>query len=194
VATGRRPNTDDLDLERTGVELDEHGFVTVDAELRTSHPEIYAYGDVIGQAMFKHTSSYEGELAYRNSQGASIKVDYAANPHAVFSDPQIGSVGLTEQACKERGLRYRVARKDYADIAKGEIIGAPPGFAKLLVEEGTDRILGFHMVGPSAADLIHEVVIAMNAAGGTSALVRDSIHVHPTLAELIKRVFDAAEQ
>ena len=191
VAAGRRPNSDGLALEQTGVEVDERGFVTVDAQLRTTHPDIYASGDIIGQGMFKHTSSYEGELAYRNAYGAGLSVDYRANPHAVFSDPQIGGVGLTERDCRDKGLDYTVAKKDYADFAKGRIIGAPPGFAKLLVEKGSDRILGFHMIGPQAADLIHEVVVAMNAGDGTADLVRRSIHVHPTLAELIRQVFDA---
>ncbi len=190
VATGRRPNTDGLALEKTGVELNDRGFVVVDEGLRTTHPDIYAYGDVIGQGMFKHTSSYEGELAYRNAQGAALTVDYSANPHAVFADPQIGAVGLTERDCREKGLDYVVARKDYADVAKGKIVGAPPGFAKLLVEKNTDRILGFHMIGPQAADLIHEVVVAMNASGATAELVRRSIHVHPTLSELVRQVFD----
>lgn len=190
VAAGRRPNTDTLALEASGVETDEHGFVRVDERLQTTHPEIYAYGDIIGQAMFKHTSSYEGELAYRNSQGEDLQVTYRANPHAVFGDPQIGSVGLTERACREQGLDYAVAKKDYADFAKGKIIGAPPGFAKLIVERGSDRILGFHMVGPQAADLIHEVVVAMNAGDGQADLVRRTIHVHPTLSELVRQVFD----
>jgi len=191
VAAGRRPNSDGLALEQTGVEVDQRGFVTVDAQLRTTHPDVYAYGDIIGQGMFKHTSSYEGELAYRNAHGAELNVDYHANPHAVFSDPQIGGVGLTERDCREQGLDYAVAKKDYADFAKGKIIGAPPGFAKLLVEKGSDRILGFHMIGPGAADLIHEVVVAMNAGQGTADLVRASIHVHPTLSELVRQVFDA---
>ena len=191
VATGRRPNTDGLGLDRTGVDLDERGNVAVDEHLRTSHPDIYAYGDVIGQAMFKHTSSYEGGLAYANAYGGERKIDYRANPHAVFGDPQIGAVGLTERACREQGLQYRVACKDYADVAKGRILGSPPGFAKLLVEEKTDRILGFHMLGPGASDLIHEVVVAMNAGDGTAGAVRDSIHVHPTMPELIQAVFAA---
>lgn len=190
VATGRRPNTDGLDLERTGVEMDERGFIRVDGHLRTANPHVYAYGDVIGQGMFKHTSSYEGELAWRNSRGEDWPVSYRANPHAVFADPQIGAVGLTERECREQGLRYRKARKDYESTAKGRIVGSPPGFAKLLVEEDTDRILGFHMVGPGAADLIHEVVVAMNAGEGTADLIRRSIHVHPTLPELVRSVFD----
>lgn len=190
VAAGRRPNTDALALEHTGVETDERGWVQVDDHLQTTHRDIYAYGDVIGQEMFKHTSSYEGELAYRNSQGADLRVSYRANPHAVFSDPQIGGVGLTERECRERGLLYKVARKDYADFAKGVILGSPPGFAKLIVEKDTDRILGFHMIGPAAADLVHEVVLAMNAGNGTAGLVRDTIHIHPTLSEIIRQVFD----
>jgi mycothione reductase len=178
--------------DKTGVESDDKGWVQVDSHLRTSHPDIYAYGDVIGQAMFKHTSSYEGELAYRNSQGASLDVSYRANPHAVFSDPQIGAVGLTERACQEQRLHYRAFKKDYAGIAKGQIIGSPAGFAKLLVEEGTDRILGFHMVGLQAADLVHEVVVAMSTRESTADLIRKTIHIHPTLPELIRQVFDAA--
>lgn len=192
VAAGRRPNTDALALEHTGIEVDRRGFIPVDVHLRTVNPDIYAYGDIIGQAMFKHTSSYEGELAYRNAYGADLCVDYRANPHAVFSDPQIGGVGLTERECRAQGLDYTVVRKDYADFAKGKIIGAPPGFAKLLVDKGSDRILGFHMVGPQAADLIHEVVVAMNAGDGSADLIRRSIHVHPSLAELVRQVFDAA--
>jgi len=191
VATGRRPDTESLHLERTGVETDEQGWIRVDEHLRTANPHVYAYGDAIGQAMFKHTSSYEGELAWRNARGEDRPVSYRANPHAVFSDPQIGAVGLTERECRERGLRYRMARKDYESAAKGRIVGSPPGFAKLLVEEETDRILGFHMVGPQAADLIHEVVVAMNAGEGTADLVRRSIHVHPTLPELVRSAFDA---
>jgi len=190
MATGRRPNTDDLQLERTGVETDEQGWVRADDRLRTRHPRIFAYGDVTGRAMFKHTSSYEGELAWRNACGEDLPVRYEANPHAVFSDPQIAAVGRTERECREQGLRYRAARKDFASVARGRIEGSPPGFAKLLIEEGTDRILGFHVVGPRAAELVHEVVVAMNAGDGTAGLVRRSIHVHPTLSELVRSVFD----
>ncbi len=188
VAAGRRPNTDDLELQRTGVEVDEQGWIRVDEHLRTTNPGIYAYGDCIGRAMFKHTSSYEGELAYRNAQGADRRVSYEANPHAVFGDPEIGSVGRTERACREEGLRYRAATVPYDGVAKGGILGSPRGLAKAIVEEGTGRILGFHVLGPHAATLIHEVVVAM-CAGMTSEAIRDAIHVHPTMAELVEKVF-----
>lgn len=190
VAAGRRPNTDGLALDQTGVETDERGWVRVDDHLRTTHSDIYAYGDVIGQAMFKHTSSYEGELAYRNAQGDDLRVSYRANPRAVFGDPQIGAVGLTERECRDQGLAYKVATKDYSGFAKGVILGSPSGFAKLMVEQDTDRILGFHLIGPQAADLVHEVVVAMNAGDGTADLVRNTIHIHPTLSELIRQVVD----
>lgn len=189
VATGREPNTKSLDPDKTGVETDDKGWVRVDERLQTTHPDIYAYGDVIGQAMFKHTSSYEAELAYKNSQGGDRKVSYHANPHAVFTDPQIGAVGLTERQCKERGLKYTCTKKSYSDIAKGGIIGSPTGFAKVIVEKETDRILGFHMIGPNAADLVHEVVVAMSGGTGMADLIRKAIHIHPTMPELIREVF-----
>ncbi len=193
LAAGRQPNSESLELDATGVECDEKGAIRVDERLATTCPGIYAYGDVIGQAMFKHTSSYEGQLAYRNSRGANEAVSYRSNPHAVFSDPQIAAVGLTEQACRDQGLDYQALRKNYVDSAKGKIIGAPRGFAKLLVERHTDRILGFHIIGPDAATLIHEVVVAMNAGDGTAESVRRAIHIHPTMPELIHSVFNASD-
>lgn len=194
VATGRRPNTDGLGLDTTGVELDGDGWIRVDDHLRTTRAGIYAYGDVIGRAMFKHTSSYEGGIAYRNAQGADLAVSYRANPHAVFSDPEIAAVGLREEDCRQRGIAHRVARKPYDSVARGRIAGSPPGLAKLIVEESTDRILGFHVVGPHAAELVHEVVVAMNAGDGTAGALREAIHIHPTLSELVASVFAAARE
>jgi len=193
VATGRRPNTDALDFDKTGVKTSEQGWIEVDDQLRTSHPDIYAYGDVIGKGMFKHTSSKEGEIAYRNSQGGDLTMSYEANPHAVFTHPQIGGVGLTERECKEQGLDYVAASAKYEDFAKGEIIGSPPGLAKAIVDPKRDRILGFHMAGPSSAIMIHEIVAAMNSgAEATAKVIRDSIHTHPTLPELVAMVFGKA--
>lgn len=196
LAVGRTPNTEALDLPKTGVEVDANGAIKVDDFLRTDHPDIYAYGDVIGKGPFKHTSSAEAELAYYNAQGANRHMEYGVNPHAVFSDPEVAAVGLTERECRERGLDYRVARAEYCDCAKGKIIGAADGFAKLLVENGGEckRILGCHIVGPHAALLLHEVVVAMNAeslAGkaATANVVRRAIHIHPSLAELIGTLF-----
>lgn len=185
VALGRRSNADTLALDKTGVSLTEQGWIEVDDELRTTNPDIFAFGDVIGQGMFKHTASYEAGLAWRNSEGAGEAVNYRANPHAVFSYPEIGGVGLTEAQAKEAGLAYRVVKGSYEDIAKGDLVQAPKGVAKLLLEEGTDRILGFHLCGPDAANLVHEVVVAMNCGDGIVGPLKDAIHIHPTLSELV---------
>jgi dihydrolipoamide dehydrogenase len=189
LAAGRTPNTEALDLAATGAQVNDQGAIKVDNCLRTDHPDIYAYGDVIGQGMFKHTSSAEGELAWRNSQGANERMSYRANPHAVFSDPEVAAVGLSESECRDKNLDYRVAKLDYADTAKGKILGAPAVFSKLLVENHIERILGCHIIGPDAAILLHEVVVAMNTEGASADCVRRAIHIHPSLSELIGTLF-----
>lgn len=189
VATGRRPNTDTLNLDQTGVDTNRFGYVVVDDYLCTSNPHIWAFGDIIGQGMFKHTASREAHAVWANSQGARQKFSYRTNPHAIFSYPQIAGVGLTEEEAREQGLDFRVLKVDYDDVAKGEIVGSPPGFAKALVENNTEKILGFHMVGPGSADLVAEVVVAMNCGEGTLANITNSIHIHPTLPELIEYLF-----
>ncbi len=190
VATGRRPNTGELGLETTGVETDERGWIEVDDHLATTADGIYAYGDVIGQGMFKHTSSFEGQVAWENSQGGDEVMGYANNPHAIFTAPQVGSVGLTESQAEEEGLSFRTHTLGYDATAKGEIVGAKGNtFAKAIVEEGTDKILGFNVVGPQAADLIHEVVVAMGCGDGTVETITSAIHVHPTLSELVHTLF-----
>ncbi|MFW5653855.1 MAG: FAD-dependent oxidoreductase, partial [Planctomycetota bacterium] len=205
IAAGRAPNTSGMGLDATGVETTDKGWIRVDEYLRTTNPHIFAYGDCIGQAMFKHTSSYEGELAYRNAMAqygertngdndqhrsdSMQAVSYRANPHAVFTSPEIASVGLTEAECRARSdLEFDVARVDYANIAKGEILGSPPGLAKLIIEHDTRKILGFHLAGPHAAMLIHEIVLAMTADLPADAIT-DTIHIHPTMPELIQKVF-----
>ena len=188
VATGRSPNNHDLNLEATGVETDAKGWIKADNGLRTSHPDIYAYGDCIGRELFKLTSSTEGTVAYHNAQGDDRAVDYNANPHAIFTEPEIASVGLTEQQCEQQNLNYQAASVPYDGIAKGQILGSPPGLAKAIVEKETNRILGFHVAGPNAALLIHEPVLAMSA-GLTADHVRNTTHIHPTMGELVHKVF-----
>lgn len=193
VATGRTPNTNAAEFEKAGIELDEKGFVRVNEYLETTNPGTYAFGDVIGKGMFKHTAAFEAELAWKNSQGAQEAMDYRANPHAIFSNPQVGSVGLREQDARAQGLQYVVGKVEYGGIAKGQVVGSPPGLAKVILEKETRRILGFHLVGPNAADLIHEVVIAMTTGSGTASAVLDAIHIHPTMSELVKEAFVQAK-
>ena len=195
TATGRVPNTEDLELKATGVAVDDHGWIIVNDHLAASADGVFACGDVIGKRMFKHASSREGEVAIANSQLPRDEwqlVNDAGDPHAVFSCPQVGSVGLTEQACIEQGLSYRVVKRACDSIMKGELVGAPPGLAKLLVEEGTDRILGFHMVGPNSAGLVFAVTAAMQAPGVNARLVKEAVAIHPTLTEFVRGCFEDA--
>jgi len=187
LATGRTPNTDALNLEATDVATTERGWIDADPSFRTSNPNVFAYGDVIGRGMFKHTSSFEGEAAYRNSQGEHRTVDYDANPHAVFTNPKAAGVGLTEDDVDETAI---VETAPYSATAKGAIVQADDAFAKAIVDEDTRQILGFHAVGPQAPTLVHEVVVAMRAGDGTVDTVTDAIHVHPTLSELVHTLFD----
>jgi dihydrolipoamide dehydrogenase len=188
VATGRRPNTEELNLEATDVARTERGWIDVDETFQTTNPFVYAYGDVIGRGMFKHTSSFEGEAAYRNSQGAHRTVDYDANPHAIFTKPKVAGVGMTEDEAQQAARDVEVAKAPYTAAAKGSIVQAEDGFAKAVVDPTTREILGFHAVGPQAPALVHEVVVAMNA-GGDVDNITGAIHVHPTLSELVHTLF-----
>jgi len=188
VAAGRRPNTEDLGLEAAGVETTERGWIEADATFQTSNPDVYAYGDVIGRGMFKHTSSFEGEAAYRNSRGADETVRYEANPHALFTHPKVAGVGVTEDEVPD-DVDARVETAGYRETARGVIEQAEDAFAKAIVDQDTREILGFHAIGPQAPALVHEVVVAMTAGEGTVDNVTDAIHVHPTLSELVHTLF-----
>jgi dihydrolipoamide dehydrogenase len=185
VATGRRSNADVLQVEKTGVETDERGFIVVNEYLETSKPNIWALGDVIGKQMFKHTANREAQIAWRNATHPTEKqkMEYHAVPYAVFSYPQIAGVGMTQaEAEKDHDILVGVAK--YSDIAKGEAMMEEEGFAKAIVEKETYRILGYHIIGPYAPILIQEVVDIM-AIGGNMWTLAQGMHIHPALTELI---------
>ncbi|WP_267639476.1 dihydrolipoyl dehydrogenase family protein [Haloarchaeobius amylolyticus] len=192
VAVGRRPNTDRLDLDATGIETDDRGFLETDEYLQTTVEGVFAMGDVAGNFMFKHSADYEAELLTGNLLGADeTPVDYAAMPHAVFTDPQIGGVGETEQALEEAGTEYVVGRATFADTAMGRARKYEVGFAKVLAAPDTGEILGFHVFGDEASTLLHEVVVAKRAGLRVPDLA-DTVHVHPSLSKVVwKAVRDA---
>jgi len=166
------------------VQLDERGFIKVNGYMRTTHRHIYAVGDANGQQMFTHIANREAVLAADHVlHGARLKMDYSAAPHAVFSYPQIASVGMTEEQARQ-GHKVRVGKTRYRSVAYGEALLERHGFAKAIIEEDTDRILGFHIIGPYAAVLIQEVINAMQSKGNVHE-VFDGIHIHPALPELI---------
>ncbi|AGB33481.1 dihydrolipoamide dehydrogenase [Natrinema pellirubrum DSM 15624] len=189
LATGRRPNTDTLALEETGVETDDKGYVETDNRLETAVDGIWVLGDVIGQQPYKHAADYEAQVVMRNVlDDASRTVDYEAMPHAIFTEPRVASVGQTEGDLADAGREYEVATVPYDAAPLGLILEAGDGFVKALA--GPDgEILGCHIVGPQAATLLHEVVVAMDG-GGTVDDVAGPVHVHPALNEVVYAAFD----
>jgi pyruvate/2-oxoglutarate dehydrogenase complex dihydrolipoamide dehydrogenase (E3) component len=188
VATGRAPNTSDLGLEVAGVSL-ERGAVRVN-EFRqsTSAPHVYAAGDVTGTHQHTPAAWYEGQLAADNAlQGNQRAVDFSVFPTATFTIPALAQVGLTEEAARERGARVAIGRAPFADSSAAGVRGETEGLVKVVLDESTGRILGAHMLGPSAEDLIHIAAVAIRAG-----LTRDDLagmhYVYPTLAG---SVFDA---
>ncbi len=193
VAAGRKSNADLLKVENTGVETDERGFIKVNGYLETSKENIWALGDAIGKQMFRHVANREAILAWYNAVNEKkVKMDYSATPHAVFSYPQIASVGLTEeQARKDHDVL--VGKAKYSDIAKGKAMMEEDGFAKATIDKNSGRILGFHIIGPHASILVQEVVNAMASEGGIRSIA-NSMHIHPALSELILTTLGSLEE
>jgi dihydrolipoamide dehydrogenase len=184
VSVGRRPNSAGLGLEKTGVVIDDAGFIEVDAQLRTAEPSIYAIGDVVGQPMLAHKASHEGRTAVEAIDGRKVAFEPAAIPAVVFTDPEIAWCGLTEDAAKERGLNVQVARFPWAASGRAATLGRDDGLTKLILDPDTERILGVGICGPGAGELIGEGVLAVEMAALATDL-RMTIHPHPTLSETL---------
>ncbi|WP_226482361.1 dihydrolipoyl dehydrogenase [Natrinema amylolyticum] len=189
LATGRRPNTDALELEETGIETDEKGYVETDETLETTVDGVWALGDVLGEQPFKHAADAEARVVTRNVlDDAGETIDYEAMPHAIFTEPRVASVGRTEGDLADADREYEAVTVPYGAAPMGMILEADDGFVKAIA--GPDgKILGCHIVGPQAATLLHEVVVAMDG-GGTVADVADPVHVHPALNEVVYAAFD----
>jgi mycothione reductase len=192
VAVGRRSNADLLRVENTGVEVDKRGFVKVNEYLETAKKNIFAVGDINGQQMFTHVANVEASLAADNAiHGGKAKMDYSAAPHAVYSHPQIASVGMTEEAAR-KAHKVLVGKAEYSNVAQGEAMMEEKGFAKAIVEADTGKILGFHIIGPYAPILIQEVINAMASGGGIDQ-IQKGMHIHPAITELIPVVLNNLE-
>ena len=182
VAVGRRPVTEDLGLESAGVATD-RGFVKVDGQMRTSVKEIYAIGDIVPTAMLAHLASHEGIVAAEAIAGKNPHpINYDQVPNATYSDPEAASVGLTEAAARARGHKVKVGKFPFPPLGKAQILGAQEGFVKLVSEERYDELLGVHIIGPRATELIAEGTLALRLES-TVEEIYHSIHAHPTLSE-----------
>jgi dihydrolipoamide dehydrogenase len=190
IASGRRSNADLVKPEKTGVELDERGFIKVNDFLETTKPRIWAFGDAIGKHMFRHVANYEAGVAWNNFVGSRKEaVNYSAVPYAVFGNPQIASVGMTEAEARARGHDVLVGFYEFKDTAKGAAMGVEEGFVKVIVEDRTRRILGAHIIGPDAPTLIQEIITAMNAGDGSIAPLQNAMHIHPAAPEVVQMAF-----
>ena len=190
VAAGREPNSDLLKPEKTGVELDERGYVKVNEFLETRKKNIWAFGDAIGKEMFKHVANLEAQVAWHNAHSDhKAKMDYHAAPHAVFSHPQVASVGFTESEARRQGYKILVGKAFYKDTAMGAAMGSPKGFAKVILERKTGKILGGHIIGPQASILIQEIVDAMAVGDGTLVPIARAMHIHPAMTEVVQTAF-----
>jgi mycothione reductase len=190
LAVGRVPNTDLLDVAKTGVALDERGFIKVDNYLQTDVPGVWALGDIVGRYLLKHSANLEAAHVAHNIFNAEsrIPVDYHAMPRAVFASPQVASVGLTERQAREEGLPYVASTYKYYDTAYGSSIEDRDGFVKAVAHRETGEILGCHIIGSEASILIQEVANAMRMRLTTDAIIQ-SIYVHPALPEVVQRAF-----
>ena len=188
VAAGRVPNSDILNLDATSVETDERGFIETDEYLRTTGDNIWALGDIVGEYLLKHSANHEARGVARNIFGSDLEpVDYTAMPFAVFTSPEVAGVGALEEDLREAGREYAINVYRYEDTARGDAMNAK-GFVKVLIDlEG--QVLGCHIIGPQASSLIQEVVVSMKVAEGTVQDIRDSVHIHPALSEVVQRAF-----
>lgn len=189
VSIGRAVNTRGIGLEDAGVNMGQRGEILVDNRMQTNVEGIFAIGDVVGGIMLAHLASKEGMVAAENAVGGSAEVNYNVVPAAIFTSPEIGSVGLREKQAAEKGIKYRVGRFQFRSLGKAHAMGEIAGLFKIIADEETDKILGAHIIGAHASDLIHEVAIAMEK-GLTVKDIADTIHAHPTLAE---GIMEAAE-
>jgi len=194
IATGRGPNTDILHPERAGIKTDKEGWIIVDEYLETSQPNVWALGDADGKYPFKHVANYEAQVVYYNAiLKRRVKVDYHAVPHAVFTDPEIASVGLGEkEAVEKHGVdNLLIGFYRYGDTAKGQAMGVKDCFVKVIVEKETMKILGAHMIGPYASTLIQEVIDLMYTPQQDAKPIVQAMHIHPALSEVVQRAVDS---
>lgn len=189
VAVGRRPNSDDLGLEKIGIEPDDAGFITVDEQCRTSRENIFAIGDVAGQPMLAHKAMREGKVAAEVLAGKRSTFDNQAIPAVVFTNPEVAWTGLTETEAKNKGIDFKVARFPWAASGRALTLGRGEGLTKMLFEPESGRILGVGIVGSNAGELIAEGNLAIEMAAVAEDLAL-TIHTHPTLSETVGEVAD----
>ncbi len=189
VATGRRPNTDLLDVAAGDLEVDEHGHLVTDDAYRTSAPGVWAFGDAVNHFQLKHMANAEERVVLHNltHPDNQRRLPHKLVPHAVFSDPQIASVDLTEQEARRRGIDYTTVVRDYADTAYGWALEDTTSFVKLIADPQARTLLGAHLIGPQAAVLLQPLLQAMMLDHTVDQLAHHILYVHPALSEVLEQ-------
>ena len=191
VSVGRRPNSEDLGLEAAGVALDKRGYVIADDHLRTNVGGIYAIGDLIGGMMLAHKATKEGEVVAEIIAGHKAAMDVRTIPAVVFTDPEIASAGLTDEEAKAKGHEVKIGKFPFAALGRALSVNDTEGFAKVVIDAQTEEILGVHIVGNGASDLISEAALAIEM-GAVAQDLNLTIHPHPTLSEAVREAAAAA--
>jgi mycothione reductase len=191
IAIGRIPNSDLLNIEKSGIKMNERGFIVVDEYLETNIKGIFALGDIVGKYQFKHNANNEAQYAYNNivHPDKKIPVNYTAMPHAIFTNPQIAAVGYTEQQLTKEKIEYEKSIYPYIQTGMGQVIEDKEGFVKFLIDKRNRTILGCHIMGTDASILIHEVLVAMRIGKDEGKIdnITRTIHIHPSLSEVISK-------
>jgi dihydrolipoamide dehydrogenase len=185
VAIGRKPHTDGLNLDDLGVQRNERGFIEVDDHFQTNVPGIYAIGDCVPGPMLAHKAEEDGIVCVEMMAGQSGHIDYNLVPAVVYTWPEIAGVGLTEEQLKADGIEYRVGKFPFQANSRGRTTGDTDGLVKVLAQAQTDRVLGVHIIGPLAGDLLMEAVVAMEFGASAEDIAR-TIHHHPGMGEAVK--------
>jgi len=190
VAVGRKPNSEHLGLDKAGIKTNDKGFIVVDAQLKTSAPHIFAIGDVTSGPLLAHKASKEGLVAADVICGKPEVLDYRALPSAIFTDPEIAMVGLTEEQAKAQGLNYKVGKFPFQASGRALSMGQADGLAKIISDANTDQLIGVHLIGPEVSELIGEATLAIEL-GATAEDLALTIHTHPTLSETLMEAAEA---
>ncbi len=185
ISVGRKPNTEGLNLQKIGVELDEKMRVKTDKNFKTNQDNIYAIGDVISGPMLAHKAEDEGIAAAENIAGQSGHVNYDTIPGVIYTSPEVASIGKTEEQLKELNVKYKIGKFSFMANSRAKAIDDTDGFVKILADEKTDKVLGAHLIGPHAGELIGEIGIAMEFGGSSEDIAR-TCHAHPTFSEAVK--------
>ncbi|WP_440929225.1 dihydrolipoyl dehydrogenase [Candidatus Pelagibacter sp.] len=185
ISVGRKPNTEGLNLQKIGVELDEKKRVKTDKNFKTNQNNIYAIGDVISGPMLAHKAEDEGIAVAENIAGQSGHVNYDTIPGVIYTSPEVASIGKTEEQLKELKINYKIGKFSFMANSRAKAIDDTEGFVKILADEKTDKVLGAHLIGPHAGELIGEIGIAMEFGASSEDIAR-TCHAHPTFSEAVK--------